>query len=108
MRIGLELAMSVERPADISCNADIAQAEIERLIGDADDREKKEIAAAQCPRRPRHESDPKDESPRQPGSALTAAATVDNRRAATLATAKAALQRMQNVTTMSGKRQGPG
>ena len=43
--------------------ADIAQAEIECLIGDADDREKKEIAAAQCPWRPRHESDAKDDRP---------------------------------------------
>ena len=31
--------MSVERPAEISLNADVAQAEVERLVGDADYRE---------------------------------------------------------------------
>ena len=46
MRIGLELAMSVERPAEMLLNADVAEAEVERLVGDADYREENQITAA--------------------------------------------------------------
>ena len=46
MRIGFELAMSVERPAEIVLNADVAEAEVDRLVGDAEIAAENQITAA--------------------------------------------------------------